>query len=640
MITSGMQCGAALPGCRRASARRAGPKPGGRLKAWPHLVLCTACLLFWQASAEVRRYPSPDDIALSQDGRRLYIVCEGTDEVVVADTVKASVVARIPVGHVPRGIALSPDGSHIYVTNSWADTVSEIDAVSLTVSRSLAAGYEPIGLTLDGRGEVLYVANRISNDVSVIDLRSGKEINRLAAGRGASYVAATDSRVYVTHIYPNLGKFRTESESEITEIDTGHRTVDARPRLHNVAGLFHVALSRDGKLGIAGQLRPKNLIPLAHVEHGWAFGDSLAVFGEDIGGVVQLPLDELEHYFSLPFGLAIAPDKSRAYLSASGSDEVAILDLQKLIAAARAPGGEKLVNDLSASARYVLARIPVGRNPRNIVLSPDGGKLYVANRLDDTISIVDTAAGQIMGTIALGGSKVITPQRHGEQLFYSSAFSFQRQFGCASCHLDSTFDGLQWDLEPDGFGVDIVDNRSIEDVSNTAPFKWNGGNPDLYTECGPRTERFFFRSQGFRDADLADLVTYIASIPLRPNRYRLANGELTPAQERGKAIFERTTRKDGRPIPEGNRCSFCHSGRYYTNQQLADVGTVKWTDRSPMIDVPHLTNVAYSAPYLHDGSAKSLEEIWTVFNPDDKHGVSNDLTKDELNDLIEYLKTL
>ena len=66
----------------------------------------------------------------------------------------------------------------------------------------------------------------------------------------------------------------------------------------------------------------------------------------------------------------------------------------------------------------------------------------------------------------------------------------------------------------------------------------------------------------------------------------------------------------------------------------------KPTDRSPVVDVPQLTNVAYSAPYLHDGSARSLEEIWTVFNPKDTHGVTNDLTKDELNDLIEYLKTL
>ena len=70
------------------------------------------------------------------------------------------------------------------------------------------------------------------------------------------------------------------------------------------------------------------------------------------------------------------------------------------------------------------------------------------------------------------------------------------------------------------------------------------------------------------------------------------------------------------------------------------MGTGKPTDRSPVFDTPHLTNVAYSSPYLHDGSAGTLEEIWTVFNPKDTHGVSNDLTKDELNDLIEYLKRL
>ncbi len=60
----------------------------------------------------------------------------------------------------------------------------------------------------------------------------------------------------------------------------------------------------------------------------------------------------------------------------------------------------------------------------------------------------------------------------------------------------------------------------------------------------------------------------------------------------------------------------CHSGPHYTNQQLADVGTGKPTDRSPLFDVPQLTNIALTAPYLHDGSARTLEEIWTVFNPE------------------------
>jgi cytochrome c peroxidase len=115
---------------------------------------------------------------------------------------------------------------------------------------------------------------------------------------------------------------------------------------------------------------------------------------------------------------------------------------------------------------------------------------------------------------------------------------------------------------------------------------------------------------------------------------------LTPAQERGKAIFERTKSKQGTDIAEANQCGYCHSGPKFTNRKQFDIGSGKGSDRSPIIDVPQLPNVAYSAPYLHDGSARSLEEIWTVFNPKDTHGVTNDLTKDELNDLIEYLKTL
>ena len=425
--------------------------------------------LFGQAAPDGGRYPSPVDVALSPDGHDVYVVCEGTDEVVVADRATLAIRARVRVGHVPRGIAAGRD--RIYVTNSWADTVTEIDAATLRVTRTLPAGFEPIGLALDARGQILYVANRISNDICVIDLRTGREIKRLAGGRGASYAAAAGSRVYVTHIYPNPGQFRAEPESEITEIETEHQTVAARLRLHNVAGVFHVALSADGRLGIAGQLRPKNLIPLAHVAHGWAFGDSLAIFGEEIGGIVQLPLDELDRYFSLPFGVAIAPDDLRVYLTASGTNEVAVLDLKRLVTAARAPNRDALANDLSVSARYVMARIPVGRNPRGIALSSNGAQLFVANRLDDTVSVIDTATNKIARTIELGGPAVVTPQRRGERLFYSSNFSFQRQFGCANCHLDSTFDGLQWDLEPDGFGVDIVDNRAIEDVATLAGVK-------------------------------------------------------------------------------------------------------------------------------------------------------------------------
>lgn len=595
-----------------------------------------------QAGALVKeRYLSPIEMTFSPDGHSLYVVCQDSDEVRVVDPASAKVVGSIHVGHVPRGIALSPDGRRLYVTNASSDSVSVIDTSSREVVQTLPTGFEPAGAVLDKSGATLYVANRLSSDISVIDLSSGVEIKRLLAGRGASYLALSpDGKwIYCTHIYPNPGAFRSEPDSEITIIDTSTRKVVDRKALHNVAGMFHVAASADGKLVAVAQLRPKNLIPLAHVEHGAVFGDSLTLFGDDIGGIVQIPIDELDRYYALPWGVAITPDKSKIFLTTAGSQSVTAIDVPQLLKTVRTRR-QSFANDLSASAEYVTARIPVGHNPRGVALSPDGKRLYVANRLDDTLSVIDIETQKMISTIDLGGPKNVDALRRGERLFYTAEFSFQGQFGCSNCHLDATIDGLQWDLEPDGFGKDIVDNRSLENLAGTEPFKWNGGNADMPTECGPRTEKFFFRSQSFTQQQLTDLVTFVYSLPYRPNRNRLANGELTPDQERGKAIFERTTTKKRAAIAEANQCTYCHNGPKYTNQKQINVGTGKLTDRSPVIDVPQLPNVAYSAPYLHDGSAKSLEEIWTIYNPKDTHGVTNDLTKDELNDLIEYLKTL
>jgi YVTN family beta-propeller protein len=440
-------------------------------------------------------------------------------------------------------------------------------------------------------------------------------------------------------VYPNSGVYRKVPESEITVIDVEKQIVSERKKLANVAGVFHLAISKDGRLGVATQLHPKNLVPLAHVEHGWVFGNSLTLFGADIGGTLDIAIDELDRYFALPFGVAITPDKSRIFVSSAGSDVITVIETARVLEYAR-QRKSSFANDLSASAHYVKDRIHVGRNPRSIVISPDGSKLFVANRMDDSISVIATSNDKVVSTFDLGGRKDLSALRQGERIFNTASFGFQGHFGCANCHIDGTFDGLQWDLEPDGFGVDVVDNRLLEDLSGTEPFKWNGGNPDMPTECGPRTEKYFYRSQSYDAKELANLVTFVMSQPFRPNRYRSSNGQLTPAQERGKDIFERTIDKTGKVIPESNRCNFCHSGPKYTNQKSFDVGTGKPTDRSPLVDTPQLNNVYMTAPYLHDGSARSMEEIWTIFNPNDKHGRTNDMTKDELNDLIEFLRTL
>jgi YVTN family beta-propeller protein len=592
-------------------------------------------------------YASPVELQFSLDGSRLYVLCMQSEEVRVLDATNYAVIKKIAVGRVPRGMFLSANGQRLFVTNSWDDTLSVIDTHKLEVSNTWAVGAEPSGVVEDLAGRHLFVANRISNDVAVLNAQTGEEEKRLVAGRGSSYLTLSPDgkRIYSTHVYPNPKRVQTEldnrlaPESEITVIDAERAVVVDHMPLHKIAGVFHTAISADGRLGVVVEYHPKNTIPLAHLEHGGAFAHTLTIFGADVGKAsVEVPLDELERYAARPFGVVISPDKSRIYVSCGGSEMVTVIDVPKLLRYAHAHPGSN-AQDLSASANYVVARVMVGNDPRDMTLTRDSSKLLVANRLDDSISIIDARSNQVTATIKLDGPKEITPKRHGEQTFYTAKQSFQGQIGCATCHIDSTFDGLTWDLEPDGFGVDIVDNRLVEDIKGTEPYKWNGGNPDIPTECGPRTEKYFWRSENYSGLTLADLTLYIRSLPPRPNRWRLPGMEMTPAQERGEALFERKTDKFGKPIAEANRCSYCHSGAKGTSQKSFDVGTGRSTDRSGLLDTPQLTNIALTAPYLHDGSAHTLEEIWTVYNPDDKHGRTNDLTKDELNDLIEYLRT-
>ncbi len=595
------------------------------------------------SEADAVDYASPLEVLFSPNGSRIYVLCQQSDEVRVLNASTYAPVATISVGHLPRGMALSTAGDRLFVTNSWDDTLSVIDTARLAVVATFDVGAEPSGVVADRSGKHLFVANRISNDIAVLDAHSGAEEKRLLGGRGVSYltISPDGKRIYATHIYPNPTPHRTAPESEISVIDAARTVVLERIPLHSIAGVFHTAFSADGAIGAAAAYHPKNLVPLAHLEHSGAFAYTLVLFGPAIGQPVEIPLDELERYASQPFGVAITTDKSRIYVTAGGSECVIAIDLARLLRFLHShprPASGSFASYLSASANYVIARIPVGHNPRGVALSRDGARLLVANRLEDTLSIIDTRTNRVTRTVALGETRVVSAMRRGEQTFYTAGQSFQGQIGCASCHIDSTFDGITWQLEPSGFGRDIVDNKMLENIKDTEPYKWNGGNPDIPTECGPRTEKYFWRSEQYDNLTLADLAVYIRSLPPRPNRWRLANGELSPAQERGKAIFERSVDKFKKPIPEYNRCAYCHSGPKGTNQKLFDVGTRKPTDNTGLLKAAMLTNIALTAPYLHDGSAPTLEEIWTVYNPDDKHGRTNDLTKDELNDLIEYLR--
>ncbi len=276
-----------------------------------------------------------------------------------------------------------------------------------------------------------------------------------------------------------------------------------------------------------------------------------------------------------------------------------------------------------------------------MVLSPDGSTLYVAERLDDRVAVVNTQSLLKEGSIDLEGPRRKTVARNGRQLFHNSGHTFQNQYACYTCHPDSHEDGLVYNMAGKDMGRNLANVQTLRDIGNIPPYKWNGKNQTIYKQDGMRFSTILTRTEAFSHKDLDYLVAFIETdIKNPPNLRYNPDGELSAAQQRGKEIFYRDFDNFGNEIPVDNRCYTCHPPPYFTDLQMRDVGTLADEDDPMLFDTPQLNNVYESAPYLHDGKAATLEEIWTKFNDHDEHGVANDMAKTQLNDLVEYLKSI
>ena len=599
-------------------------------------------------------YKSPIQMALSRDGRRLFVTCENSGEVLVIDAGVRRVVSSVKTGKSPFGVALSPDERRLYVSNRWDDNVAVLDLGRMEVVGLIPVGDDPHELVTDETGRYLFVANLGTDDVSVIDTADFKEIKRLEAGHSPFGIAFSPDHqfLYISSQLSIPVPFRTPPVLELTVIDAKRQVVAGRRQLFSTLIGQDLAVSPDNRFVAVALELPKNLLPETQVYQGWmvTHGFAIAEAGPR-GRVAYFLLDEVNLYYADPFGVAFSPDGRRLYISSSGVNAVTVIDMRRVTELLEAQDGKIGLSDeaiglnarnLGLSSEYVLARVPTQSNPKDVTVSPDGRWIYVANRLSDSIQVIDAGNNQVAGTIDLGGPKVETVLRRGARLFNYGSISFQKQLSCNTCHPENHLDGLVYDIvgPEEGIGQNLVDNRTMRGIADTGPYKWSGKNPTLQRQDGPRAAQLFFRSHGFEKDDLEATVHFIESLPLKESRYAKADGRLDEFQKRGKAAFERAYTKDGRYIPVANRCITCHPAPYYTDRMTHDVGTQSNIDNSGEFDTPQLGDIYDTSPFLHDGRCYSLEEIWTVFNPGDTHGVTNDMAKENLNELIEYIKTL
>lgn len=603
---------------------------------------------YWRSFYSSRRYFDPVALQLSPHGRWLYVAGESRNEVLQIDTRTRRVTGALAVGRRPKGLALSPGGRWLYVANTWSNSVSVIDTRTWRVARTLHVGWGPEGLATDPTGRYLYTANTLGNDISVVRLATGREVNRLPAGHFPAFTARLRGGwIAVTDLLAQLGAPEQPPLDQLSLVNTATRQVARRvmvPGAIQMRQIAQVSLPHADCLLIPF-LQPHNLVPLIVLRRDWYAANGLAVVELHRHApprVREVMLDGPDRAYANGYGAVVAPHTPWALVTASGVDRVSILNIRRLLRLVRSPAQADLSRNLADASHFIVRRLPTGRDPTAVVASPDGHYAYIANRADDTISVIDLHGLRNDGLIRLGRMRAPTEVRRGQQLFFDADYAQDRELACATCHPDEGFeDGLLWSFEVPHLGQDIVINKTLRAIRGTGPFKWNGLNPNLATQDGPRTATYIFRSQGFSPRQVRDLVAFVRSLRLPPNPYRAPDGRLTPAQARGRAIFFRSHTNTGSIIPEDDRCYRCHAPlTHYTSRVLMNVGTATRFDNTRAFKVPSLEGIYMRPPYLHNGEARTLEEIWTKFNPHNRHGFTSDMNKQQLNDLVQFLKTL
>lgn len=296
-------------------------------------------VLSQQVIATIAVGQRPIYVAADQKTNRIYVSNQSDDTVSVIDGATNQVLATVGTGHYPNGVAVNPKTNTVYVANLSGGSLSIINGTSWTVS-TLAVGSSPAKVAVDPLTGRVFVT--LEDRDGFLDVVDGKGLKIIAAIPLPAYPlgVAVDSgahRIYVADFLCGCGK--------ISVVDNKINKVVNTIRLPGASMVVGVALD------------PRNNFLYAADEN-----KGLYVIDRSNGKVLGHISDH-----SYPNEVTAIPGTTLAVEPDSASDRVAFVD---------------------ASSFAVKKRVRVGKFPTGVAVNPATKRVYVANRLDNTVSVI------------------------------------------------------------------------------------------------------------------------------------------------------------------------------------------------------------------------------------------------------------
>ncbi len=524
----------------------------------------------------------------------------------------------ISLSQSPTGLTIR--GDLAYVTTFEKE--GKLEVVSLSTGKpefSLNLGSGACAPILNAAGDTCYVCQQFEDSVAKIDLKSRKVAAEVKVVREPKHclLSKDEKTLYVTNFLPNQRADLDIVTAVLSVVDDEKFTKTKDIELGNGSNAVRgMALSADGKYLFVTHNLGRFMVPTSQLQQGWMNTSAFSIIETGTQSYLcTILVDEPERGAAGVWDIQCMPE--HLLITHSGTHELSIIELNPMLERAHAAEDKEALSYDLHLLHGIRQRVPLeGNGPRRMLLR--GEEVIIPTYFADILNTVHVPTAKVE-SVNLNPKRSETDEQKGERYFNDAAYCFQNWQSCNGCHPgDARTDGLNWDLLNDGIG-NSKNCKSLLFSHVTAPSMITGIRADAETAV----RKGFTHIQFFQvDEERALCVdAYLKALRPLPSPY-LVDGKLSEKAERGRVIYDEL------------RCGFCHSGPYYTDRKKHVIGDdVEMEDGW---DTPTLREVWRTAPYLFDGRARTMQEVFSIH----KHGIRGKISPEEVEELSEYVLSL